>query len=194
MRRLRMRSASKILRRALETASDEAALREGGWMIAGHEVARVRAGGLAMEASGKKTSGVSGASLSEAGRCLASRGSYSKTSGMLPRVGAKVEQRGESTWRDMPVELGFGDGCFPFRGEGCGEGREGCCLGLRWERGMETGVVDQKGTERRFERAAVCFPDPGASRESHDGAENKSMSNRCHQQRNLERRAGGRSD
>lgn len=98
MRRLRMRSASKILRRALETASDEAALREGGWMIAGHEVARVRVGGLAMDASGRKASGVSCASLSEAGRCLASRGSYSNTSGMLPSVGAKVKERGESTW------------------------------------------------------------------------------------------------
>lgn len=65
-------------------------------MIAGHEVARVRAGGLAIEASGKNASGVSGTSLGETGRCRASRGSYSKTSGMLPKVGAKVEDRGES--------------------------------------------------------------------------------------------------
>lgn len=98
MRRRRARSASRILRRALDTASVEAALRDGGWMIAGQEVALVRAGGLAIEASGKKASGVSGASLSEAGRCLASRGSYSKTSGMQPSVGAKVAEREASAW------------------------------------------------------------------------------------------------
>lgn len=63
-------------------------------MIAGQEVARVSVGGLAIEASGKKASGVSGASLSDAGPNLASRESYSKTSGMLPRVGAKHDDRG----------------------------------------------------------------------------------------------------
>ena len=165
-------------------------------MIAGHEVARVSAGGLAMDASSRNASGASGASLSEAGRCLSSRASYSKTSGMLPSVGAKVEQRGESRWRDIPVELVFCDGCFPPPGEDAGEGREGCCLGARCESGIEAGaaVVDQKGNESRLEMAAVCLPDPWARRESHDGAENKSMSNKCQQQTVLGCRSEARSD
>lgn len=94
----RARSASRILRSALETAKGEAFLREGDWMIAGHEVARVRVGGLMLEASGKKASGVSGASLRETGPNWASRDSYSKTSGMLPSVGEKVAERGVPGW------------------------------------------------------------------------------------------------
>ena len=67
-------------------------------MIAGHEVARVRVGGLILEASGRKASGVSGASLREAEANWASRESYSKTSGMLPSVGANVRERGVPGW------------------------------------------------------------------------------------------------
>lgn len=185
MRLLRARSASRILRRAFETASEEATLREGAWIIAGHEVARVRAGGLAIEASGKKASGVSETSLSEAGRCRASRGSYSKTSGMLPNVGAKVEERGESAWGDIWVGLVWRADCFPLR---CGGGgREAFFLGVRGKRGMEAGVVDQKGRASRLE--IVCFPGPRGSRESHGGAEKRSMTSRCHQRAVCECRA-----
>ena len=98
MRLRRARSASRILRSALETANGEATLREGDWMIAGHEVARVSVGGLMLEASGKKASGVSEASLREAEVNWASRESYSKTSGMLPSVGEKVAERGVAGW------------------------------------------------------------------------------------------------
>lgn len=146
-------------------------------MIAGHEVARVRAGGLAIEASGKNASGVSGTSLSEAGRCRASRGSYSKTSGMLPKVGAKVEERDESAWWDIWVGLVWRADCFPLP---CGGGgREAFFLGVRGKRGIEAGVVDQKGRASRLE--TVCFAGPRGSRESHGGAEKRSMTSRCHQ-------------
>jgi hypothetical protein len=94
MRRRRALSASRILRNAFETAYGDAILREGDWMIAGHEVARVSVGGLMLDASGRKASGGSGASLREADPNLASSDSYSNTSGMLPSVGAKADDRG----------------------------------------------------------------------------------------------------
>lgn len=52
-------------------------------------------------------------------------------------------------------------------------------LGVRGNRGVEAGVVDQKGSESRLEMEAVCLADPWASRASHRGDENRSMSTRC---------------
>lgn len=67
-------------------------------------------------------------------------------------------------------------GCFSLRG---GEGGEDVGLGVRGNRGVEAGVVDQKGSESRLEMEAVCLADPWASRASHRGDENRSMSTRC---------------
>jgi hypothetical protein len=141
-------------------------------MIAGHEVVRVSVGGLRLEASGKKASGVSGASLSDAGPNLASRGSYSKTSGMPANVGEKADERGVAGWCDIWVRVfSFGD-CCPLRG---GEGRTGCCLGARGESGMEGWLLGQSGTEKRLNMEPVCFAD-WLRRASHRGGENSSMS------------------
>lgn len=158
MRLRRARSASRIFRSVFETAKGDAILRDGDWMIAGHEDARVSVGGHMLEASGKKASGVSGASLSETGPNLASRDSYSKTSGMLPSVGAKADERGVPGWWDISVAgVSFG-GCCPLRG---GEGLAVFCLGARGERGMEAaGVGGQSGTEKRLNMEVVCFPGP----------------------------------
>jgi hypothetical protein len=135
-----------MLRSAFDTAKGDATLREGDWMIAGQDDARVSVGGHMLDASGKKTSGVSGAS-------------YSKTSGMLPSVGEKADDRGVPGWCDMSVvDFSFGI-CCPFRGGG--EGRTVFCLGARGERGMEAvGVEGQSGTEKRLNIEPVCFADP----------------------------------
>ena len=148
-----------MLRSAFDTAKGDATLREGDWMIAGQDDARVSVGGHMLDASGKKTSGVSGASLSETGPNFASRASYSKTSGMLPSVGEKADDRGVPGWCDMSVvDFSFGIWC-PFRGGG--EGRTVFCLGARGERGMEAvGVDGQSGTEKRLNIEPVCFADP----------------------------------
>ena len=158
MRLRRTRSASKILRSALETAKGEATLRDGDWMMAGHDVARVSVGVLRSEASGKKAAGVSGASFSEAGPNWASIGSYSKTSGMLPSVGEKAAERGVPGWCDIWVVV------FSFGGDGPllgGEGWAGCCccLGARGESWMEGWLAGQSGTEKRLNMEPVCFAD-----------------------------------
>ena len=60
-----------------------------------------------LDASGKKTSGVSGASFSETGPNSASRASYSKTSGMLPSVGQSQGAHGyapQHMWQQGPPQ------------------------------------------------------------------------------------------
>jgi hypothetical protein len=83
-------------------------------MNAGQEVARVSVGGLMLaEVSGKKASGASGASLRETVPNLASSDSYSNTSGMLPSVGAKADERGVPGICDISVEgVDCGSCCF----------------------------------------------------------------------------------
>lgn len=173
MMRLRLaRSASRIRRSAFETFKEDASLRDGDWMIAGHEVARVSMGGVMLEASGKKALGVSGVSL------RVSSDSYSKTSGMHLSVGEKVEARGVPGFCDMS---GMGDG----RGSDClalwgGEGREGSLVDTftLGESGIGAGVEGQNGAET-LEMKVVCCPEAVARRDSHRGGEKSSMSNTC---------------